>query len=75
MEKDDEKQSRITLLNKEQVMKYLNVSQTIFYKLVNSGTLPSVRLGTRLLVRRSSLEKYLERVETKKRASHGSWFC
>ena len=74
MTDEEEKMSDITLLSMKQVMKCLNVSQTVYYRLVNSGELPTVSLGSRRLVRRTALKKYLDRVETKKRAAHGGWF-
>jgi excisionase family DNA binding protein len=64
----------ITLLSMKQVMKYLNVSQWVYYKLVNSGQLPTVSLGSRKLVRLKSLKKYLESIETRKREVYGGFF-
>jgi len=67
--------SEITLLNMKQVMSYLNVSQWIYYKLVNSLELPTVSLGARRLVRLKTLKEYLENRETKKNevAGGGAW--
>ncbi|MCL2164841.1 MAG: helix-turn-helix domain-containing protein [Oscillospiraceae bacterium] len=65
----------ITLLNMKQVMAYLNVSQWVYYKLVNSRQLPTVSLGSRRLVRLKSLKDYLNSVETEKKevVDGGSW--
>lgn len=71
---DDEKTSDITLLSMKQVLKVLGVSQTVYYRLVNSGELPTVSLGSRKLVRVKTLKKYLDSVETKKKVVHSGWF-
>ncbi|MDR0398004.1 MAG: helix-turn-helix domain-containing protein [Candidatus Nomurabacteria bacterium] len=64
---DDLDMSEVTLLSMKQVMGYLNVSQWIYYKLVNSRQLPTVIIGGRRLVRLKSLKEYLESVETRKK--------
>jgi len=74
MDRENKILSDITLLNMKQVLEILGVSQTVYYRLVNSGELPTVSLGSRKLVRLKSLRKYLNSVETKKKVAHGSWF-
>jgi predicted DNA-binding transcriptional regulator AlpA len=74
MKNDDDKLSDITLLSIQQVLKYLNISTTIFYDLVNTGKLPLVPLNSRKYVRLKTLRKYLDSVETKKKVAHGGWF-
>ena len=72
MNKEYEENIRdITLLSMKQVMKILGVSQTVYYRLINSGQLPTVSLGSRRLVRLKALKEYLESVETKKREAYG----
>ena len=73
MNRENETMSDITLLNMKQVMKYLNVSQSIYYKLINSRQLPTVSLGARRLVRLKALKEYLDSVETKKKAAYGGF--
>ena len=69
---ENEYTDAVTLLNMKQVMAYLGVSQSIYYKLVNSRQLPTISLGSRRLVRLKTLKEYLESVETtKKKASGG----
>jgi len=68
-EKND--MSDITLLNMKQVMAYLNVSQWIYYKLINSRQLPTISLGSRKLVRLKALKEYLDSIETKRKESNG----
>jgi len=70
MNKDNENMSDITLLNMKQVMKYLNVSQWVYYKLIRTGELPTVSLGKRRLVRLKTLRKYIENAETGKAAAY-----
>jgi len=64
----------ITLLSMKQVMKYLGVSQTVYYRLVNSGQLPRVVLGGRKLVRLKALKEYLDNAESKKAAYGGGFY-
>jgi excisionase family DNA binding protein len=71
---EDEKLSDITLLSMKQVMKYLNVSQTVYYRLVNSGRLPRVVLGGRKMVRLKALKEYLDSAESKKVAYGGGFY-
>lgn len=68
---NDENISDITLLSMKQVMKVLGVSQTVYYRLVNSGQLPTVSLGSRRLVRLKALKEYLDNIETKKEVAYG----
>ena len=70
MNKDNENRNDITLLNMKQVMKYLNVSQWIYYKLIRTGELPTVSLGKRRLVRLKTLQEYIENAETGKAAAY-----
>ncbi|MDR0531406.1 MAG: helix-turn-helix domain-containing protein [Oscillospiraceae bacterium] len=63
--------SDITLLNMKQVMRYLNISQWLYYRLVNSGELPRVPLGKRRLVRLKTVREYLEKRETGKAVAYG----
>ncbi len=71
MEQNENIASEITLLNMKQVMSYLNVSQWIYYKLVNSRQLPTITLGSRKLVRLKALKEYLDSVETKAKGTGG----
>jgi excisionase family DNA binding protein len=48
------------LLTVEEVAKYLRAARQRVYDLVNSGRLPVVRDGRRLLFRRSVIDAYLE---------------
>jgi excisionase family DNA binding protein len=70
----DENIRDITLLSMKQVLKVLGVSQTVYYRLVNSGQLPVVSLGSRRLVRFKALKEYLDSVEPKKRRAYGGGF-
>ena len=75
MEKEnDEKFSDITLLNMGQVLKYLNVSQWEYYKMVRSGELPRVSLGKRRLVRLKTLKEHIDKNESKREAVYGEKF-
>ncbi len=44
----------------EEAFKMLGIGRSLGYNLINSGQLPSVRLGRRLLVPISGLERLLE---------------
>jgi len=61
----------ITLLNMKQVMKCLNVSQWVYYKLIRTGELPTVSLGKRRLVRLKTLKEYIDSAESEKRVVYG----
>jgi len=74
MDRELDAMSDITLLNMKQVMKYLNVSQWVYYKLVRTGELPTVSLGRRRLVRLKTLREYIENAETGKAAYVGGGF-
>ena len=73
--KEENDLEEVTLLNMKQVMKFLNVSQWVYYKLVNSRQLPTVSLGCRRLVRLKSLKDFIKGIETGKKevAGGGSW--
>ena len=50
------------LLNIQQVMKRLNLSRSMVYKLIHNGELKAIRLGQKALrVPLSELEDYIER--------------
>lgn len=72
--KHDESFDNITLLNMEQILKYLNISQWTYYKLIRSGELPRVPMGRRRLVRLVRVKEYLEKAETRKEKSNVSEF-
>ena len=64
----------ITLLSMKQVMKYLGVSQWVYYKLIRSGALPTVSLGKRRLVRLKTLREHIDKNESKRAVVYGSEF-
>ena len=74
MKNDEDNMSDITLLSMKQVMKVLGVSQTVYYRLVNSGQLPTVSLGSRRLVRFKALKEYLDSIEGKNEVAYGGSF-
>lgn len=45
-----------------EVAKLLKVNRTFVYDLINRGEIPAVKVGS-LKIRRTTLEKYLERLE------------
>jgi excisionase family DNA binding protein len=47
-------------LTVRQVAAALNISKGLAYKAVGDGTIPTIRIGRRLLVPRRALEKLLE---------------
>jgi putative molybdopterin biosynthesis protein len=49
------------LLTVEQVQELLQVGRTFAYSLVNSGELPSYRVGRLLRIRREHVDHWLER--------------
>jgi len=70
-ESDNMDMEDITLLSMKQVMECLNVSQWVYYRLIQSGELPTVYLGKRRLVRLRTLKEYLEGAESEKGAYGG----
>jgi len=72
---NEDKLNDVTLLSMKQVIRILGVSQTVYYRLVNSGQLPTVSLGARRLVRLKTLKQYLDGIETKKQVAYGGGFC
>ena len=71
MKNESENMEDITLLSMKQVMECLNISQCIYYKLIRSGELPTVRLSKRRFVRLKTLKEYLEGAESEKGAYGG----
>ena len=51
--------SRLSLLKAAEVAQILNISRSLVYRLMQTGELPSVRLGRALRVNPSDLEQYL----------------
>jgi excisionase family DNA binding protein len=51
------------LLTTVEVAKTLKVSRSTVYKLMESGRLKSVHLGSRRLIRRSDLESFIANLE------------
>jgi excisionase family DNA binding protein len=60
---ESERDDDLDLLTVPEVLRILKISRWIFYRLVNSGKLPSINLGTRRRVRRSALREFLRRAE------------
>jgi excisionase family DNA binding protein len=56
---DPVRQESLTLTIKE-VAGALNISRGLAYKAVRDGSIPTIRIGRRLLVPRRALEKLLE---------------
>ena len=56
---DPMKQESLTLTIKE-VAGALNISRGLAYKAVRDGSIPTIRIGRRLLVPRRALDKLLE---------------
>ena len=71
MKNESDNMDDITLLSMKQVMKCLNVSQWVYYRLIRSGELPTVYLGKRRMVRLKTLREYLEGAESEKGAYGG----
>lgn len=44
---------------------YLRLSKQQVYKLVRAEKVPSIRLGDKILFRKTSLDKYLDQLEVK----------
>jgi excisionase family DNA binding protein len=53
MEKDE-------LLTKKELLKYLKISNRTLYLLMKSHAFPYIKLGKRVLFRRSEIDTYLE---------------
>ena len=51
--------SRLSLLKAADVAQILNISMGLAYRLMQSGELPSVRLGRSVRVRPADLEKFI----------------
>lgn len=47
------------LMTVEEIAEQLRVSKMTVYRMVNSGTLPSMKIGNSIRVEREALEKYL----------------
>lgn len=47
------------LMTVEEIAEQLRVSKMTVYRMVNSGTLPSLKIGNSIRVEREALEKYL----------------
>ncbi len=52
-----------------EVQELLGLSRTAVYDRLRDGTLPSVRVGARILIPRRSLERFLERAESREAGS------
>jgi excisionase family DNA binding protein len=53
----EEKRLTVTV---EEAGRLLGISRALAYRLVGSGELPAKRLGTRLVVPRAAIERFLE---------------
>jgi len=49
------------VISVEEARKLLGLSRGLMYQAVNSGEVPSIRIGRRILIPRALLEKMLER--------------
>ena len=58
------------LVGVDEGQEMLNVSRTTIYKLMDSGELPSVRLGTRRLIVRSAITDLIERAVVQPRTTN-----
>ena len=48
-------------LNVEEARRWLGISRSLAYQMVREGTIPSIRLGRRILISKRALEDMLER--------------
>ncbi|WP_066058307.1 helix-turn-helix domain-containing protein [Robertmurraya korlensis] len=48
------------VLSVKDIMKYLGISRTKAYELVHSGEFYTVQVGTRILIPKRSIQKWLE---------------
>ena len=48
------------LLRAEKVAKILNVSVSLVYKLIETGTMPTVRINRSVRVKQSDLDRYID---------------
>ena len=52
--------SRLSLLKVAEVAQILNISKSLAYRLIQSGDLPSIRLGRSVRVRPADLEQFIQ---------------
>ena len=52
--------SRLSLLKVAEVAQILNISKSLIYRLIQSGDLPSIRLGRSVRVRPADLEQFIQ---------------
>ena len=52
-----------SLLSPLQVKEILHISRSAVYRLLDSGELPSFKIGKRIVVRRSDMENYVNRCQ------------
>ena len=48
-------------LTVDEIRRYLGIGRTLAYSLLNDGTLPSIRLGRRIMVPRDQLQAVFEK--------------
>lgn len=53
------------LMTVTEAAQYLRLSKQQVYKLVRAEKVPSIRLGDKILFRKTSLDKYLDQLEVK----------
>lgn len=53
----------LTLLTPKQASELTTIPLSTVYKLIDEGTLPSIRAGRSVRIRRTSLEKWIEQAE------------
>jgi excisionase family DNA binding protein len=57
----NEKNTPETLMRIPQVAQYLNISQSMAYRLVQNGDLPAVRVNSMVRVRPADLQAFIQR--------------
>lgn len=56
-----EKQSEMRLLRAREVAEVLKISRSMSYRLIQQGTIPSVRINHSVRVRQSDLESFIQK--------------
>lgn len=54
-----EEYSNRDVLTTQEVMKILRISKNTLYKLLQSGEIPSIKIGSKYIIRKDKLIKYL----------------
>ena len=56
------------MLTVEEACQYLRISKWTLYRLIQTGTLKTIKIGSRRLVRQASLQAFIDQLETGQRA-------